>query len=250
MSDAQVPRIFSLARRRARWRRACARQIRPNPAGFLFEAFAEELSDRLGFMRHEAKTALILGDLGSHALEALKQHVARIETATPLMFEEEAAYPDQYDLVVNLGLMDSVNDVPGALLHVRRALAADGLAIIAFVGAGSLGNLRGALLAAEPGRQAARMHPMIDVRAAAALMQRAGFRRQVVDAFPLRVRYGSLARLVSDLRDQGMTNALTSSPPPLSRAALSRANDAFLAAAESDGKVTETFEILVLTGWG
>lgn len=250
MVTERVPQIFSPVRRRARWSRAVARQQRANAAAFLFEAFAEELTDRLGFMRHEARSALVLGDPAGLAQAALRPHVKRIEAASPLRFDEEAAYPERYDLAVSLGLLDTVNDVPGALLHLRRALAPDGLAIAAFVGAGSLPNLRRALLAAEPERPAARMHPMIDVRAAAALMQRAGFVRQVVDAFPLRVRYGALARLVADLRDQGMTSALASTPPSLSRAGMARAEAAFLEAAGSDGKVTETFEILTLTGWG
>lgn len=249
MTD-RVPQIFSPARRRARWRRAVARQAHANAATFLHEAFADELTDRLGFMRHEADSALVLGDPSGLAHAALRPHVGRIDLASPLTFDEEAAWPRRYDLAVSLGLLDTVNDLPGALLHLRHALMPDGLAIAAFVGAGSLANLRRALLAAEPERQAARMHPMIDVRAAAALMQRAGFKRQVVDAFPLRVRYGSLARLVADLRDQGMASALATAPPPLTRAGLARAETSFLEMAETDGKVTETFEILTLTGWG
>ncbi len=245
-----VPQIFSAGRRRARWARAEALQRRPNAATFLYEAFAEELTDRLGFMRHEAASALVLGDPSGLAASALGSYAARVETASPLTFDEESVYPTQHDLVVSLGLLDTVNDVPGALLHMRQALTTDGLAIAVFVGAGSLANLRRALLAAEPDRPAARMHPLIDVRAAAGLMQRAGFARQVVDAFPLRVRYGSLRRLIRDLRDQGMTSALTNAPPPLTRAGFARAEASFLEMAETDGKVTETFEILTLTGWG
>ncbi len=249
MSDS-VPQIFSPARRRTRWLRASRRQQRPNAAAFVFEAFAEELVDRLGFMRHEAQDALVLGDPSGLAAQALRARVARVETASPILIDEEAVIPGSHDMVVSLGLLDTINDVPGALLHLRRALAPEGLAIAAFVGAGSLANLRRALLAAEPERPAARMHPMIDVRSAAALMQRAGFKRQVVDSFSLRVRYGSLSRLIADLRDQGMTNALSSAPPPLTRTGLARAEASFLAMAEADGKVTETFEILTLTGWG
>lgn len=245
-----VPQIFSPRRRKARWARAAALQRRPNAATFLYEAFAEELTDRLGFMGHEAASALVLGDPSGVAEAALGPHAAHVATASPLNFDEEAANPAQYDLIVSLGLLDTVNDVPGALLNMRRSLMADGLAIAVFVGAGSLQNLRRAMLAAEPDRPAARMHPMIDVRAAAGLMQRAGFRRQVVDAFPLRVRYGSLRRLIGDLRDQGMTSALASVPPPLTRDGLAKAEASFLDMTGTDGKVTETFEILTLTGWG
>ncbi|HCC27433.1 MAG TPA: methyltransferase, partial [Erythrobacter sp.] len=78
-----------------------------------------------------------------------------------------------------------VNDLPGALLHLRNALADDGLMIASFPGAGSLPHLRRAMLAAEPDRPAARMHPLIDNQAAAGLLQRALFKRQVVDSHTL-----------------------------------------------------------------
>ena len=78
---------------------------------------------------------------------------------------------------------------------------------------------------------------------------RAGFARQVADSFTLRVRYPSLDRLVADLRAQALTNVLTSVPPPLSREALERARTAFFETADTDGRVTELFEIITLTGW-
>ena len=248
MADTHVPRIFSAARRRHRWTRAVARQAKDSAADFLFEALSEEIADRLGFMRHEAETALLIGDPTGLAAALLRDRVDDLTLADPSVLEEEQVIDGQYDLVVGLGLLDTVNDVPGALLHLRAALAPGGLAIVGFVGAGSLAHLRRALLEAEPERPAARMHPMIDNRAAAGLMQRAGFRRQVIDSFSLKVRYGSLDRLVGDLRDQGLTNVLAEPPPPLSRAALDRARAAFL---ENTGghKVTETFELIVLTGW-
>ncbi|WP_324260294.1 methyltransferase domain-containing protein [Altererythrobacter sp. H2] len=245
-----VPRIFSPERRRSRWQRAAARQGTGHAAGFLFEVFAEEIEDRLGFIRHEARTGLLIGDPSAQAARLLESRIPQLDYASPVTLDEEAVLPGRYDLLVSLGLLDTVNDVPGALLHIRHALEADGLAIIGLLGAGSLPALREALYQAEPDRPAARMHPMIDIRAAAALMQRAGFRRQVADHFPLKVRYGSLDRLVADLRDQGLTNALASAPPPLGKAAVDRARAAFLARADADGKVTETFELIVLTGWG
>ena len=250
MEPSPVPRIFDAERRKLRWRRAAVRQVRGNPADFLFETLAEEIADRLGFIRHEAATGLLVGDPSGQAHRLLAPLIPGLTTANPLDLDEEAVLPGQYDLIANLGLLDTVNDVPGALLHIRHALAPGGLAIIGLTGAGSLPMLREALYAAEPDRPAARLHPMIDIRAAAALMQRAGFKRQVADHFPLKVRYGSLDRLIADLRDQGLTNALASTPPPLGKAALGRAREAFMAKADGDGKVTETFELIVLTGWG
>lgn len=208
---------------------------------------AEELADRLGFIDHRVASALVIGDPTGLATRTLDAE--RIEGFGPDGIDEEASLAGPYDLVTSVGMLDTVNDVPGALLHVREALAPGGIAIVSFLGAGSLPNLRRAVMAAEPERPAARMHPMIDMRAASALLQRAGFARQVADSFTLRVRYPSLDRLVADLRAQALTNVLTSVPPPLSREALERARTAFLETADTDGRVTEPFEIITLTGW-
>ena len=251
MEQPAVPRIFSHARRRMRWNRAAARQaVQRSPAEFLFETFAEEIGDRLGFIRHEATTGLLIGDPTGHTARVLAPHIRHLTRAGPSEIDADAMLPRHFDLIASLGLLDTVNDVPGALLHIRHALTRDGLAIIGLTGAGSLPALREAMLAAEPDRTAARIHPMIDIQAAAALMQRAGFSRQVADHFPLKVRYGSFDRLIADLRDQGLTGVLTNSPPPLGKAALARARAAFMARADADGKVTETFEFIILTGWG
>lgn len=249
MTASSVPQIFSRHRRRARWRRAIAGQRREGAADFVFRSMAEELDERLAFMNFSPESALLSGDPSGLARTALAARAGAVRTVSPLDHEEEQAIGHAFDLIASLGALDTVNDVPGALIHLRNALAPGGLAVISFVGAGSLLNLRRALLAAEPDRQAARMHPMIDVQAGSALMQRAGFARQVADSYSLRVRYGALDRLVEDLRDQALTNVLTAAPPPLSHAALERARAAFLETADPDGRVTETFEIVTLTGW-
>jgi len=93
------------------------------------------------------------------------------------------------------------------------------------------------------------MHPLVDNQSGASLLQRTGFTRQVVDTFPIRVRYSSLKGMISDLRDHGLTRSLASPVPPLTRSAWTKAEKAFDATRDEDGKVTETFEILVLTGW-
>ena len=121
--------------------------------------------------------------------------------------------------------------------------------MVSLVGAGSLTHLRGAMIAAEPDRAAPRMHPAIDTRSATALLERAGFRRFVVDSWPISVGYRALDRVVDDLRDQALGNQLAQSGPALSRAALERARAAFLNTADEDGRVVERFEILTLTGW-
>ena len=146
-----------------------------------------------------------------------------------------------------MATLDTVNDLPGALIHIRNALAPGGRAIASFVGAGSLPALRGIMLAADGERPAARVHPMVDVRAGAQLLQRAGWADPVADSRTLTVAYRSLDRLAEDLRAQGLGNVLASHAP-LARKALERARTAFAAAADEQGRVVESFEILTLSG--
>ena len=100
-------------------------------------------------------------------------------------FDEEQPGPSsRFDLIVHLLGLGMVNDLPGALIHARIALAEGGLFIAAFPGAGSLPALRRIVLAADGDRPAARIHPQVDSRAGTALLERAGFKRQVVDSYP------------------------------------------------------------------
>ncbi|MEM6827045.1 MAG: methyltransferase [Pseudomonadota bacterium] len=202
---------------------------------------ADDVMERLAFVRHEPVRPLLIG-LATGAL-------ANMFNTAPQFFDLEAPYLESgFDFIAVLGAFDAVNDLPGALIHLRNALEPGGLAIASFIGGGSLARLRSAMLAAEPERPAARIHPFVDPRAAPGLLQRAGWKDPVVDTHTLKVRYSQMDQLVSDLRDQGLGNALADAAPPLGKAALARARAAFLDAAEDDGKVTETFEIITLTG--
>ena len=167
----------------------------------------------------------------------------------PERLDEEQPYPfGQFDFVASLARLDTVNDLPGALIHIRNALTPGGLAIASFLGAGSLPVLRPIMLAAEGERPAARLHPMVDVRAGAQLLQRAGWADPVADCHTVRVAYRSLDRLVGDLRAQGLGNVLASPGPALGKAALERARAAFAEAAGPDGRFIEVFEIVTLSG--
>jgi SAM-dependent methyltransferase len=157
-----------------------------------------------------------------------------------------------FDLVVSIGALDTVNDLPGALILARRALRPDGLFLAAFAGAGSLPRLRAAMLAADAAQGGAspRIHPQIDVRAAGDLLARAGFALPVADAESVTVRFPHLPALVRDLRAMGATNILASRDRrPIGRAGLAAAIADFAAAADPDGKTAERFEILHLSGW-
>lgn len=152
-----------------------------------------------------------------------------------------------FDLIVSAASLDQVNDLPGALTLIRRALRPGGMFVAAFLGAGTLATLRQALRIAEPEPPAPRLHPQIDVRSAGDLLARAGFANPVADTETLTVRYSDLARLIDDLRGMAATNLLRARRP-MRRDVLARASEAFEALADSDGKTAERFEIVYMTG--
>ena len=245
MDRPAPPRIFAPARRLALRRRMLALQARDGAARYLLDDMVEDVLERLSFLRHQPNHVLVIGDhSGALAAELHRRGavVAEVDPATGL--EEEQPLPGgPYDLVASLGTLDTVNDLPGALIHIRGALASGGLALASFMGAGSLLTLREAMLAADADRPAGRMHPMVDVRAGGQLLQRAGWADPVIDSRSLDVRFSSFASLLADLRAQGLGNALADPGPPLTRSARTRAEASFAAPR------VERFEILTLSGW-
>ncbi|MGB3167370.1 MAG: methyltransferase domain-containing protein, partial [Alteraurantiacibacter sp.] len=192
---------------------------------------------------------VILEGFGSFALDRNAFGADVLVDIAPHDFDSPQPFTsDSYDLVASAESLGTVKDLPGALIQMRALLAPGGLAMASFIGGASLTNLRRAMLAAEPERPAARMHPLVDPRSCTELLSRAGWADPVVDSFALKVRYGSLDRLVQDLREHAMTKVLATQSPPLTRDGVERARQAFLALADEDGKVSETFEIVTLTG--
>lgn len=248
MSQTRVPRIFSNRRRSARAARALALARRRDSASWLADEMQRDVIERLGFMRLVPQRALVLG----HATDEIASHLAGLGCeviAHAATDEEQPIDGGPYDLVLSFSRLDTVNDLPGALIHLRNALNPEGLLIAQFLGAGSLFALRQIMLAADGERPAARIHPQIDDRAASALMQRAGFSKQVVDTHKLSVRYRSFERLIADLREQALASVLLSQAPHVGKAGLARAHAAFEALKDAEGRVTETFQIITLTGW-
>lgn len=250
MSQGLPPEIFSARRKTARAARARALQQHSGAADWLADALVEDALERIEFMRLAPGRALVLGAGAAELGRLLERQGVRVTVAEPGSLDLEAPYPfGGFGLIVSLAALDTVNDLPGALIHQRLALGEGGVMLASMVGAGSLPRLRSALLAADGERPAARLHPAVDARSGAGLLQRAGFARQVADGWALRLRYGSLDTLIADLRAQGLTSALNDAAPPLTRAGLERAREAFLADADRHGRVVETLEMLTLTGW-
>ena len=251
--DTNPPSIFSDSRRKANRLRTLSLQAGISaPARFVLDDMVDDMAERLAFVRHEPEKALVIGDYTGRMADEVLPDAASIHAADLVgkhAIDLARPFPvSGFDFIGVLGLLDTVNDLPGALIHLRQALAPGGMVIAMFAGAGSLTSLRKAIYAAEPDRPAARMHPLVDTRAAAELLQRAGWKDPVVDSHDLTVRYRSMDRLVADLREQGLGNTLASPAPPLTRAGLERARQAFIAQADDDGRGTETLSILTLSG--
>jgi NADH dehydrogenase [ubiquinone] 1 alpha subcomplex assembly factor 5 len=254
---------FDRRLRRLRRDRAAATD---DDAFYLHRRAADELLERLDLVRCDFRTALDLGcgvgylaarlrarGMNVIAVDAGRTFAARVSGIQ--CDEDRLPFADGvFDLVVSVGVLDSVNDLPGALTLIRRSLRPDGLLLAAFAGAGSLPRLRSAMRAAEAlgDAEAAspRIHPQIDLRAAGDLLGRAGFALPVADGETVTVRFASLRQLVADLRGMGATNLLSArSRRPLGQAALAAAAADFAAHADTDGKVAERFEIIHINGW-
>lgn len=248
MTAPPVPRIFDPSRRALRLQRALARQQRPGAASWLRETMAADAVERLGFLRWQGERALVSGDWGGTIAEYLAASGTQVERAAASDWTRPLA-EGAFSLIVTLAELDTIDDLPGALVLARRALAPGGLLLAMFPGAGSLPQLRQTMLAADGDRPAARIHPQIDALAASGLLQRAGFARQAVDHYAVTVRFGALRKLVEDLRDQALTSVLVDRAPPFTAQALARASDHFARAADADGKTSERVEIVTLTAW-
>ncbi|NWK94815.1 SAM-dependent methyltransferase [Sphingobium lactosutens] len=228
---------------------------------FLHRAMLDELLDRLGDVQRDLPEVLLIGCPDGSARAALEAMGKRVACADPGFLAAKAAggvqadedalpfADDSFDLVIACGTLDSVNDLPGALILMRRVLRPDGLMLAAFAGAGSLPRLKAALLAAEGDRPGQHVHPQVDVRSAGDLLSRAGFAMPVADGEVLNIRYGDVVRLMHDLRGMGAGNALATRSPALTRDVLMRAAAHFADAADPDGRTAEQMALIYLSGW-
>lgn len=250
----QPPEIFDRAARRRRRDRAAAGFATYD---FLRTAMLDGIYDRLGAVKREFRAVLDLGCFDGGFVPPPGARVARVDPGFAFARgaggvqgdEDRPPFADgAFDLVVAAGTLDTVDDLPGALTLARRMLRPDGLFLGAFVGGNSLATLRRVLREAESERPVARLHPMVDVRAAGDLLVRAGFALPVADVETLTVRYRDLTRLLADLRGTAEGNVL-SERHPMTRAALVRAAADFAALSDGSGRTAEHFDLVFLTGW-
>ena len=155
---------------------------------------------------------------------------------------------------MSLLALQIVNDLPGALVQIRRILRPDGLFLGALLGGATLTELRQAFTAAEiemEGGASPRVSPSIDLRDAGALLQRAGFALPVTDSEVLTVRYADPFAVMADLRGMAGTNVLTERRRvPTRRGTLVRMAEIYRDTfADPDGRIRATFEIIWMSGW-
>ena len=270
MPQPGPPQIFDRALINRRLDRAWARANLAGQADFLLARAAEDLGDRLKLVKRRFALAADYGSPGPHAAAALAGsgqvdcaiRVAPTEASLgtgdflPAVgdLERLAVADGRLDLAVSLLALQTVNDLPGALMLMRRALKGDGLLIAAMIGGETLTELRQSLTVAESeirGGASPRVAPFVDVRALGALAQRAGLALPVVDLDRAVVRYPDMFALLVDLRAMGAANALhVRSRSPLRRDVLARAAAVYAGRfADPDGRLRATFDLVWLAGW-
>jgi SAM-dependent methyltransferase len=237
------------------WNATALRRARAERIGdsFLVREAAEGLAERLSAVKRSFHLAADIGSRGESF--ALLKHHAQEWARVALTADEVLELPEgQLDLAVSVLALHAVNDLPGLLVQIRRALKPDGLFMAALFGGDTLRELRQSLAFAESevrGGLSPRVAPFADVRDMGALLQRAGFTLPVADVERTTVRYREFTTLVNDLRAAGETNALAQRQKgALPRAVLAAAASHYAEHhAEPDGRLRATFDIVFLTGW-
>lgn len=251
---AGAPILFD--RRLLDLHRARAERMAVPGSDFLLAHAIDDLIERLATVNRRFENAADIGSQSpalAHALGEAGQGGVVMRVA----IDETEGLPvaaGSLDLAISLLQFHWVNDLPGLLAQIKRALRPDGLLLATLLGGDTLTELRTVLTIAESdirGGAAPRVAPFADIRDIGALLQRAGFALPVTDSDRLTVRYDSMFHLMRDLRAMGATNVLTARDPrPLTRAILARAATLYAERyTDADGRIRATFELIALSGW-
>jgi SAM-dependent methyltransferase len=244
-----APKLFDRALLHTRQDRA----RRLGPATFLLERVAEDMEERLHAVLREFAAVADIWTPGELLRRDRFKSIRRIgldgseQETLPLQ-------PESLDLAVSALALQFVNDLPGVLTQIRRALKPDGLLLAAMIGGDTLTELRQSFAAAEAeleGGASPRVAPFADLRDVGALLQRAGFALPVTDVDRIVVRYDNALALMQDLRRMGATNILVERRrTPTRRATLLRMAQVYGERfADADGRIRATFDVIWLSGW-
>lgn len=252
-----------------RQRRLRALASSESGADFLVRRVAEDMAERLSVVERQFEHPVQVHGSLPHAAMMMKAAgktadfkfvdlcaVPGIDASIQTFAEPDhvPVEPGSADLIVSPLALHVTNDTPGVLVQLRRALKPDGLLLAATPGAGTLGELRESLLAAESeltGGANTRVHPFADIRDYGALLQRAGFALPVADIDDIVVRYANMFALLKDLRAMGMTSILNDrSRKPARKSLFLRAAQIYAERfSDPDGRIRASFPVIHLSGW-
>ena len=245
-----APVLFDRALLRARQGRA----LRGEPATFLLDRVAQDMEERLHAVLRDFADVADVWTPAETLRNALSDRFKPVAHIDPSEQEILPFRPESLDLVVSALAFQFVNDLPGVLAQIRRALRPDGLLLAAMIGGETLTELRQSFAAAEAeceGGLSPRVAPFADLRDVGALLQRAGFALPVTDVDRIVVRYTNAFALMQDLRRMGATNILRERRrTPTRRATMLRMAQIYSERfADPDGRIRATFDVIWLSGW-
>jgi SAM-dependent methyltransferase len=245
-----APILFNRALLRARQDRA--RRI--GPVTFLFDRVAEDMEERLAAVTREFSDAAEIWTPGELLRKPLADRFKSIRRIEPDDTEALRLPPESIDLALSALAFQFVNDLPGVLAQIRRALRPDGLLLAAMIGGDTLTELKQAFAQAETeceGGMSPRVAPFADLRDVGGLLQRAGFALPVTDVDSLVVRYDNAFALMTDLRRMGATNVMVERRrTPTRVATMMRMAEIYTSRfADPDGRIRATFDVIWLSGW-
>ncbi len=256
MSESdQTPQIFNMSKRHAKLKRAQSRLNDTGRTSFIWDYIAAEFCERLSAITRQFHNVLITGPMIQYVndfIEAGNNAISKDAQIILEAYQSEDALrykAEQFDAIITGGTLDSINDLPGALIQMRRFLKPDGLLLGSIFGSGSLSTLKSIMIFADDDAVRAHIHPQIDIRTMADLLVRAGFKLPVADRDNLIIRYSSLFDLVSDIRDLGLGNSLSTHTAIYNKASLYRALEKWTELQEEDGKVSEHCALIHFNGW-
>ena len=237
---------------------------------FLYQEAASDMMESLAFINRPFSTVVELGAQTDYLKSTLKERAgtthyiscdlsAKTLAAKPgsrvVADEEFLPFAEQsVDAVVSIFGLQWVNDLPGVLAQIHRILKPDGIFIAVMCGGKTLHELRSIFAATETAQKGGihpRIAPMIDVRDAGALLQRAGFALPVADSDNLSITYPNLFALMEDIRATGQSNMLKNQPQHFTSRGFFLDAAARYAALHStpEGELVATAELVTLTGW-
>ncbi|KAI7827910.1 S-adenosyl-L-methionine-dependent methyltransferase [Kickxella alabastrina] len=267
--------VFDRNAKRMQKDRAAARGADSREVDYLKDEVASRVADRLLDIKRRYHTVVELGSGCGHVVKALDDDMMDklimcdispvalsrdadatydIEVERRVMDEEALEFePESLDAVVSSLAMHWVNDLPGMMIQVRKALVPDGVFIGAMFGGDSLFELRTSLQLADVERDggiAARVSPLTDTRDVGNLLSRAGLTLSTVDVDNIVVNYPSMLHLISDINAMGEGNAVVQRLPFIKRDTLLAASAIYKEMhGNEDGSIPATFQVIYMIGW-